>query len=426
MAVRSADQGVGRGQPSRSIQPPAHEPTAYGDEVDLETFRWLLTPSGQLLLEAASGLPEESLATTKALRRTAEPAQVAAALTQVGLRRRGEAKYGALAAQMYFTPDGLEQATRFAVAAHRAARAAAFAESVVDLGCGIGGDLIAFARAGLTAVGVDQDPVRVAVATANLDALDLGGAVSVADATTVDTAPFDMAFADPARRTARGRTFDPAAFTPSWSFVEGLLTRDACVKLAPGLPHDLVPEGVEAEWVSDHREVKEAVLWSGRLATTRRRATVIGDGGLATMTDEDDPGSGTGALSDFLYEPDGAVIRAGLVTAVAAGVGGHLLDEHIAYVTSAHAFHSPFARSYRVLEEVPFRERPLRAALRERGIGRLTIKKRGVSVVPEELRKRLSLRGDREATLVLTRVAGQGTALLVDPLPGTALSVDLP
>ena len=187
------------------------------------------------------------------------------------------------------------------------------------------------------------------------------------------------------------------------------------MKLAPGIPHDLVPDGVEAEWVSDHHEVKEAVLWSGRLATTRRRATVIGHGGLATLTDEDDPGAPAGPVADFLYEPDGAVIRAGLVTAVAAGVGGHLLDEHIAYVTSADSFRSPFARGYRVLEEVPFREKQLRAALRERRIGRLTIKKRGVSVVPDELRKRLALRGDEESTLVLTRVGGKGTALLVEP-----------
>ena len=198
--------------------------------------------------------------------------------------------------------------------------------------------------------------------------------------------------------------------------MEDLLTRDACVKLAPGIPHDLVPDGVEAEWVCDHREVKEAVLWSGRLATTRRRATVIGDGGLATLTDEDDPGAGTGPVAAYLYEPDGAVIRAGLVTAVAAGIEGHLLDEHIAYVTSPGAFRTPFARGYRVREELPYREKPLKAALRERGIGRLTIKKRGVSVVPDELRKRLSLRGDEEATLVLTRVAGKGTALLVEPV----------
>jgi SAM-dependent methyltransferase len=393
--------------------------------VELEDVRWLLTGEGQRLLELAGETEGDGpLKAHERLRPHGSAAQVAAALTQVELRRRAQTKFGDLARQMYFTPEGLEQATRLPVADHRAARIAATGlDTVVDLGCGIGGDLIGFARAGLTAAGVDRDPVRVAVAEANLAALSLGGAVLVSDASEVDTVPFDVAYADPARRTARGRTFDPAGFTPPWPFVEALLARDACVKLAPGLPHDLVPDGVEAEWVSDHREVKEAVLWSGRLATARRRATVIGDGGLATLTEEDDPYAGqpppVGGLAAFLYEPDGAVIRAGLVTAVAGGVGGRLLDEHIAYVVSDDSFRTPFARSYRVLEKLPYREKQLRAALRERGIGRLTIKKRGVSVVPEELRKRLSLRGDAEATLVLTRVDGRGTALLVEPLDGS-------
>jgi SAM-dependent methyltransferase len=384
--------------------------------VDLEAFRWLLTDDGQRLLAQAVAAGDDSLATQTRLRRTADAAHVAAALTQATLRARARAKFGDDAARMYFTRDGLEQATRPRVAAHRAARlVAASAETLVDLGCGIGGDLLAASRAGLTTAGVDLDPVRVAVAEANLAALGLPGAVMVADATTVDTTPFDVAFADPARRTARGRVFDVDGWTPPWPFVEALLGRDACVKVAPGIPHALVPAGVEAEWVSDHGEVKEAALWSGRLATTARRATVIGDGGLATLTDEDDPGAPVRAVGGFLYEPDGAVIRAGLVTAVAAGVQGGLVDEHLAYVTSDQSFRTPFARGYQVLEELPYREKALRAALRERGIGRLTIKKRGVDVVPEQLRKRLDLHGEQEATIVLTRAEGRGVALLVRP-----------
>ena len=387
--------------------------------MDLDAFGWLLTADGQRLLDAAAeavAAHEDPLATQTRLRRTADPTHVAAALTQATLRVRGREKFGELADRMYFTPDGLEQATRHRVAEHRAARlVAASARTLVDLGCGIGGDLVAASRAGLTAAGVDLDPARVAVARANLDALGLAGAVQVADATTLDTSPFDVAFADPARRTARGRTFDVDGWTPPWPFVERLLTRDACVKVAPGIPHELLPAGVEAEWVSDHGDVKEAALWSGRLATTARRATVIGDGGLATLTDEDDPGAGVGPVGRFLYEPDGAVIRAGLVTAVAAGVEGRLVDEHIAYVASDTSYRTPFARGYEVLEELPYREKALRAALRERRIGRLTIKKRGVDVVPEQLRRRLDLSGDEEATIVLTRVAGHGTALLVRP-----------
>jgi SAM-dependent methyltransferase len=391
--------------------------------MDLAAFRALLTPAGQALLARATEVYDatggDALRTVTLLRKEpdVEAAVASAALTQVELRQRAAAKLGADAARMYFTPDGLEQATRLRVAQHRAARVAlADPGSVLDLGCGIGGDLVAFARAGLTAAGIDRDELRVEVARANLDALGLGGAVQVADAEGLDTSGFGVVFADPARRTSAGRVFDVDGWSPPWSFVEALLHRPSCVKVAPGIPHDLVPDGVEAEFVSDEGDVKEASLWSPALATVRRRATVIRPSGLATLTDEDDPGEqGLRGVGRFLYEPDGAVIRAGLVTAVAAGVKGGLVDPHIAYVTSDDAFTTPFARSYEVLAELPFKEKQLKAALRERGIGRVTIKKRGVDVVPEELRRRLALVGDDEATLVMTRVAGEGTTLLVRP-----------
>ncbi|MFT4264499.1 MAG: SAM-dependent methyltransferase [Nocardioides sp.] len=396
--------------------------------MDLDAFAWLLTADGQRLLAraeevAATGV--DALRAQTILRKEGSAPRVAVALSQVELRRRAASKFGSLAASMYFTPDGLEQATRLSVASHRASRLAAFgAASVIDLGCGIGGDLIAAARAGIVAAGVDLDPERVAVASANLAALSLEGAVSAADATVVDHSPFDVAFADPARRSGRGRELATDGWSPPWDWVSTLFARDACVKVAPGIDHALIPASVEGEWVSDHGEVKEAALWAGRLATVRRRATVIRDGGLATLTDEDDPldplsadgrGDAVRELGGFLYEPDGAVIRAGLVTAVAAGVGGGLLDEHIAYVTSDESFRTPFASGYQVIEELPFRERALRAALRERGIGRLTIKKRGVAIVPETLRRSLSLSGPNEATIVMTRVAGEGRCLSVRP-----------
>src|SRR5690348_12803102 len=191
--------------------------------VDLEAFGWLLTPDGQRLLHRAGQVYDEHpgapVGAAGALRGQESPARVAVALTQAGLRRKAAAKFGDLAAQMYFTPDGLEQATRRRVAEHRAARIAlADPSSVVDLGCGIGGDLVALAGRGLTVAGVDADPTRVAVARANLAALGLGGAVQVADATTLDVSGFGVAFADPARRTPRGRVFDPEGYQPPWSF----------------------------------------------------------------------------------------------------------------------------------------------------------------------------------------------------------------
>jgi len=388
--------------------------------VDLETFRWLTCDEGLALVAACAPVQDDPRGDARDDPRGLPGAtadRVAAARTQVELRRHAAAKLGDDAAVMWFTRDGLEQATRARVATHRAARMAAYdARTLVDLGCGVGGDLVAAARAGLTCVGVDLDPVRVAIAEANLAALGLPGAGAVADATALDLDPFDVAFADPARRTGRGRSFRVDDWTPPWDFVEALLARTACVKAAPGLPHERVPDGVEAEWVSDEGEVKEVALWAGRLATVRWRATVITGGGLATLTDEDEVSDEVRAVGDYLYEPDGAVIRAGLVTAVAAAVDGGRVDPHLAYVTSDHARRTPFARGYRVLEELPYREKQLRAALRERDVGALTIKKRGVGVVPEELRQRLRLTGSVPATVVLTRVAGKGTALLVEPV----------
>jgi hypothetical protein len=193
--------------------------------VDLDAFRWLLSEPGQALLARAvmvyDGQPEHALGASTRLRRDHSPEQVAAAMTQVELRRRARAKFGDLADTMYFTPDGLEQSTRLRVAEHRAARvAAARPSSVLDVGCGIGGDLVAFSRAGLTAAGIDRDPLRVAVASANLTVLGLDGAVQVADAEALDLSGFGVVFADPARRTDRGRVFDPDAYSPPWPFVE--------------------------------------------------------------------------------------------------------------------------------------------------------------------------------------------------------------
>jgi SAM-dependent methyltransferase len=379
----------------------------------------LLSAYGQDVLHEATAAYDAGPLQAASRLSSRHPADlVAAALTQVVLRQRAVKKFGNAAATMYFTPTGLEQATGTRVADHRAARIAAAAPAaVLDACCGVGGDLIALGSAGLTVAAVDRDPLHVSVARANMAVLGVSGAVQVADVTSMDLAPFGIVYADPSRRAARGRVFDVADYSPPWTFVSGLLRRPSGVKVAPGIPHDRVPVGVETEWVSLSGEVKEAVLWSPYLATVRRRATVIRGRGLATLTNEDDPGeAAVRPVSRWLFEPDGAVIRAGLVTAVAAAVGGGLVDEHIAYVTADAPASTPFARCFEVLDVLPYREKMLKAALRDRDIGAVTIKKRGVAVAPEDMRKRLALRGNQHATIVLTRAAGKGVALLVRPV----------
>ena len=395
-------------------------PVCHHAPVDLEAFTALLRPAGQqLLTEAADGYDgANALDLSQRLRRSYDPAVVAAALTQVELRRRARAKFGAEADRLYFTSDGLEQATAPAVAAARAERARRSAPAVLDLCCGIGADLLAFRAAGLTARGVDRDPLAVAVARANGLAVGLPGDVHCADVTAVDRSGAALVFVDPARRGPAGRTFDPGAYSPPWSFVEEVLLGPAVVKVAPGIPHARVPPGVEAEWVSLDGAVKEAALWSVGNGTVRRRARLLGGAGAATLTDADAPPRvGIAPPGRFLYEPDGAVIRASLVTAVADRVSGWLLDPHLAYVSGDAPAATPCARAFEVLEVLPYREKQLRAALRARRVGTLTIKQRGIAGTPEALRSRLALRGSEAATVVLARTPRGATALLVDPLP---------
>lgn len=407
--------------------------------MDVGAFAFLLTARGQQLLGEAMAAYDGigALALSERLRRSdgGLPAEhVAAAITQAGLRRAAVAKFGADAARLYFTPAGLEQATHPAVARHRAVRLHGGADPaglpLVDLGCGIGSDLIAFARAGYAVRGVDTDVLTATVAAANLEMLGLGGSVVQGDARDVDRAGFAVVFADPARRKGAARVFDPRAFSPDWDFVLSLLTLErppspgsgqTVVKLAPGLDHGLVPPSVEAEWVSLDGDLKEAALWSPPPggAATRRRATLLTAAGTAvSLTDADAPTAPppVSSVGEFVYEPDAAVIRAHLVSGVVSEVDGWLLDPHLAYVSSDCDVATRFARGFRVIDVLPFREKALRAALRSRGIGALTIKKRGIAVSPEELRRRLALRGQHPATLILTRTPGSAVALLVEPL----------
>ncbi|KHL18517.1 hypothetical protein CLV56_2654 [Mumia flava] len=390
--------------------------------MDVATFERLQGDDGRSLIETIrTSAHTDDLALGTALRRAGHsPELVAAAMSQVALRRRAERKLGPDAARMWFTPEALEQATRATVARHRAERLVGCAPGVViDLGCGIGADLVAFGRAGADVRGIEQDPLRAAMARANIEALGLRATVEEGDATRVVPDPDDTTYVDPARRTARGRTFDPGDFSPPWDFVTGLLTGRGVVKTMPGIAHGAVPDGVEAEWVSDGGDLVEACLWGRPYAGARRRATLLDGDRVATLTEADAVEPVVGEPQDWWYEPDDAVIRAGLVTAVASIVGGCLVDEHIAYVSAPQHVVTPYATAYRVLDELPYREKALRAALRARDVGTLTVKKRGVGVDPTALVKRLGLRGTTTATVVLTRVDGQGRAFLVERTTST-------
>ncbi|MFG2726932.1 methyltransferase domain-containing protein [Streptomyces canus] len=382
----------------------------------------LLTPEGRALLDEVRGTaPADELAVATRLRRGHPAELVSAALGQARLRQRAAAKFGAEDAErMFFTPNGVEQSTRASVAAYRAERLRALGvTSVADLCCGIGGDAIALARAGIRVLAVDRDPLTAAAARANADALGLAGLIDVreADVTEVDTASYDAVFVDPARRGGRGRIFDPEAYSPplSWAVRAALKAPQAALKVAPGIPHEAVPAEAEAEWISDGGDVKEAVLWFGT-APGAVRATLLP--GPRSLLGRGLPDPGVRSVGRYLYEPDGAVIRAHLVAEAAEELDGGLIDPTIAYVTADALHATPYATAYEITDRLPFNVKKLKALLREREVGILTVKKRGSAVEPEELRRKAlpKPQGPHSVTVFLTRVAGAPTMLLGGPV----------
>ncbi len=385
----------------------------------LDAFAALLTDEGRALLDGLRDHdPSQELATATRLRREHPAELVSAALGQARLRQRAVAKFGAEDAyRMFFTPNGVEQATRAAVALHRARRFEALGvRSLADLCCGNGGDAIALARAGISVLAVDRDPLTCEVARANAEALGLADLIEVrcADVADVDTSTYDAVFVDPARRGGRGRIFDPEAYSPplSWAIEAARSAPRAALKIAPGVPHEAVPEDAEAEWISDGGDVKEAVLWFGTGPGTRR-ATLLPGG--ASLVGRGLPDPAVRPVGRYLYEPDGAVIRAHLVAEVAEELDGGLIDETIAYVTSDELRATDHAAAYEITDVLPFNLKKLKAIVRERGIGVAVIKKRGSAVEPEELRKKLKLAGANSCVIVLTRVAGAPAMLLGRP-----------
>jgi hypothetical protein len=327
------------------------------------------------------------------------------------LRRKAAAKF-ADASEWLFTDQALQQATAEPVAAHRARRLAGFA--VHDVTCSIGTELAALKNSAAFVIGSDIDPVRLAMAVHNVADVDLCRADALRPVTR-DT----VVLVDPARRSGGRRRFDPRDYTPALDdLLDVYRGRDIVVKCAPGIDFDELSRlgfGGEIEVTSLARSVREACLWSPGLAEVTRRATILDTGEGVTDADPDDcPVAPAGR---WIVDPDGAVVRAGLVRHYAARHGLWQLDPDIAYLSGDRLPDN--VRGFEVFEELTYSERRLRQALSVRDVGAVEILVRGVDIDPDLLRARLRLRGSHTVSVVIARIgsgaASRATAFICRP-----------
>ena len=328
----------------------------------------------------------------------------AAALVETTLLRRRAAAKFADPSGWLFTDEALQQATAEPVAAHRARRLAG--ADVHDATCSIGTELAALRNSASSVVGSDIDPVRLAMARHNVADVDLFRADALRPITS-DA----VVLVDPARRSGGRRRFDPRDYTPA---LDGLLDvyrgRELVVKAAPGIGFDELSRlgfHGEIEVTSLAGSVREACLWPVGLAENgvTRRATMLDTGEGVTDADPDE--CMVAPAGRWIVDPDGAVVRAGLVRHYATRHGLWQLDPDIAYLSGDRL--PDKVRGFEVLEELNYSERRLRQVLSARDVGAVEILVRGVGVDPDALRARLRLRGSQPVSVVIARI-GSGAA----------------
>lgn len=404
--------------------------------MDLDTFRLLLTPTGQEALEYAEKLAPREVDFLGHFQKIARryPRELARLALETAILRSEASEKFPWADRMYFTRQALEQASSHTVSTYRVERYRPF-KILGDLACSLGGDTISLGKMGLT-VGVDLDPMRLALAQANLKALNLLERVTLLQADLTTSIPLspspDLAiFFDPSRREKGKRITSVRNYLPPLQVIQDWLPRFPAigVKISPGVRYEEISfYDAEVEFISSKGSLKEALLWFGPLKTCRRRATILP--GPHTLDSGDFPGDSNKSDGErkklvpisqpraFLYEPDPAVIRSGLVGALGVRLRAAQLDADIAYLTAEIRTATPFARSWAVEDWFPFGLKRLRTYLRERKIGRVVVKKRGSPLEPEELIRDLRLEGGAERVIFLTHLRGKPIVVVCHPREG--------
>ena len=392
--------------------------------IDSQALAFFRTPEGErLLLRVApqAGDADGQLQLQERLRADYPAPICRAVIAMAQLRWAARDKFPR-AACMYFDREGLEMATRDEVARYRASRFAG-CDPIVDLCCGIGGDTLALA-AHARVIAVDSAPLRLDMARMNAAAvgIDPGRILFVRADARRFSARAEAAFIDPARREAGRRVRSVEAYTPPLSCVADLrhtIPRVA-VKLAPGIRAVDLPVDAEVEFISSARQCREALVSYPPLARTRRRATVLPGPHFLEESDSVTPPVAVESAGSYLYDPDPAVVRAGLIDRLAVHLDAWKLDARTAYLTSDGSAASPFAQAFRVLWDMPFNLKRLRRALAQQGQRAEEIKKRHFPIEPEDMRRLLAAKEDRggdplhAVTLVLTRIAGRPHAFVCE------------
>ncbi len=340
------------------------------------------------------------------LRRQFSDELVRAAMTLHELRKRATSKF-TRSAEMWFDRRGMEQSTAEPVARHKANR---FDDAVWDLCSGIGGDAVALAeRCHVTAI--DLNPASCLRTEWNAEVYGVRARLETQCADVLSLGTLNgLVHIDPDRRVGtEGKASRIENYVPGVPELLDLMSRcrGGAIKVGPATNFGGKFPNTEIELISLSGECKEATVWFGELAGRQPfRATVLPSGETIAGHPLDAVTLQT-PLGRYVFDPDPAVVRAGLIDLVAQKLGLNRLDGAEEYLTGDSHVSSGFVHAFEVLAELPNNEQNLRAWLRSSDFGQVEIKCRHIPIQAESLRKRLPLPGNQPGVVIFARIDGK-------------------
>jgi len=402
--------------------------------VEVISVEWLSSVEGQTIIDEASGFGDPLTASTRLRKKYAsiDASRITQAVSQAALRKKLQNRWGITGADFLLTEDGLEQASRPLVAQYRARwiqqRFGTHAH-VLDMTCGLGFDALAMAQAGLKVTCVERDENIAALAAFNLR--NSSAQVVHADATDfLVEADVDVVFVDPARRDPQAarkadgssyRIFNPDDWSPSWSFIQTLSQRLPVVaKVAPGIGDESLGTW-DCRWISADGDLVEATASSG--GTALRGATLLSSSASEPLSVAGGNNTSPSPLGQWLVIPDAALVRASALDYLADRINGGLVNEHIAWLTSADELSvrsliglDPAPAMVLHVEAVlPVSEKLITQEVARHEASGLTVMTRGVNINVDALRKKVfknKTPGAPELVLAIYREDPNNVALL--------------
>ena len=393
----------------------------------LAQLEFLAGPNGLAALSIA--LPDDPLAAQKTLRKSYSYDEACAIGHMRELRKRpvAVAKFSReLAAEMLLSDELLQQCSSLRLANYvgrQMAAMAAPAAEVLDLCCGLGGDAIGLAAAGLEVSGYDISPEAVVCSAHNARAAGVAGRTkfATADVTQLDIPSDAIVHIDPSRRSKGRRVVGLSELSPAEDFLRSLTqnTAGGAMKLSAAMDFSELADwpDIRLEYVSEDGVCKQLVVWwspDGADAPARGATAVWGEMGAPQSESilADASPAPLAEVGPWLIEPGPEVIAAHAVDALAARNNLWRAYPGMLWLFGAGPVDSHLARSYEILQTVPGREREIRIALKKLGAGLVEVKSRGVSINTDALQRRLRGKGDRRLVVLWTRMGDKQKAFI--------------